>query len=343
MNEGILRKYIRTILYEGFVEDFNAMKGPGFQSAVRYENELDPMYKTEHRPWSTSTIYKKKMKKLFRQYADHQFWNNEVTAIHYVSYVPTSRDSSSLDQIKDFLQRNPPNQTGRMELSCVGYLNPRDKQPTGFGFVMKKKWVTFAYLGDAWSEEIKTAFNPRNGKKPFVVVDWKTKKIIGLEKKPVRIGRYPLHKYWQSQVENPGDHSFVLIRKPIAKQPGETFREFSNRLMAISHDRHERAKAMRALPYELEYIAKQPDSGIEIMTIEDYYSNSGIPKRPDLRIDPTKVPLTRDDLSGSNGKIGELIVDNWEYDTVYCSPYFELSEELKSVLYNYNVKIIRSL
>ena len=107
------------------------------------------------------TRLRRDMKRIWNENADHRFFREDVTCIHWINYVANHNSSKRtfVQALRRILEGNPkkrPGDRSKNEFSCLGYLNEQWKGK-GDGYVglkidQKNSRVTFAAVVDAWTE-----------------------------------------------------------------------------------------------------------------------------------------------------------------------------------------------
>ena len=107
------------------------------------------------------TRLRRDMKRIWNEHADHRFYREDVTSIHWINYVANDKSSSRSfkEALKRILQGKPkirPGERSKNEFSCLGYIeeNYKDKGDGYVGLKINKSdsRVTFAAVVDAWTE-----------------------------------------------------------------------------------------------------------------------------------------------------------------------------------------------
>ena len=108
------------------------------------------------------TVLRRDIKRIWNDNSDQNFFQNEVTCIHWLNYVHGHPSSSrSFERsLKRILQGNPPIPPGSVsknEFSTLGYVGNETSEYQGDGIVGIKidpdnSYVSFAAVVDSWTE-----------------------------------------------------------------------------------------------------------------------------------------------------------------------------------------------
>lgn len=353
-----LRRVIRKLILESFASDFKTLSDdPGYRSAQAYFSSGAGYPQTHYRPWSRSVGYRRNIKQLFQTYADNEELNDHIGCIHYFNYVPASRTAEIPEQLEKFVNRHDPNTIQKNEISTVGYYYPSDRTPQGCGIILDKKYITFAFKGDAWTEETKTAFRNPQSREPFLLINTETGKIVGAHlSKPIDFE----DTNWEQISDVDEGVRSLFFRDPLDRMENETMDEFLDRVKAeydrsgieaISREIPNKYRKRTNMEVHLKDLAKR-NPKYKIVTFPEYYENSGIPKRPSMNIDASKVVLNMDDFRDKQGNLikndqfsylYEVVCDNWSYNTVYIHPDWIITPKMNKIIKQNNLKLVRSL
>lgn len=337
-----LRKLIRKIIIEGFAEDFQSeiVDDPVFDSYKEYLKSGSSMLDQQYRPWSKTYALRKKMKVLFSKYSNQRSFD-EVRCIHWLNFVPESRKVNIETKLLQFIGWYPPGTTKhKNELSTMGYLSNPVHRPLGLGIILDKKYVTFAAEQDLWSEETKYAFRTKKDgnwiKDPKILVN-ALNKVVAASYDAVDSKLGPLN------IQREDGLWYMPLREPYEADPDLDWRENYRRLEANILLRKEDEQSRKDF---LEKLRKKYKEELETgvyreISLSEYFENSGIPKRPSLRIRPENVVLKASDADKTY--IDEIICDNWSWSSVYIGPDIIISNETLEELQNKNIKILRRL
>lgn len=341
-----LRKIIRALILEGFVEDWNKeiVADPRFKSHKKYQVSGNAMMDSQYRPWSKTSALRRKTKQIFRKYANIPELNRELECIHWLNFIPASRSTPIDEKLYKFLDWYPPGPKRHTnEISCIGYTDHKVSQPYGIGVILDDKHITFAAKEDAWSEETKYAYRGTDTKgeeinNPFVLVDNQGQVVAAsYDETELKLG--PLNTL------NPDTGKYFLpLRRKFSPDPEQDWRAnnraFEENIRLTKEDALNRKTFYAKLVKTFE---KEIESGkYTLMPIFKFYENSGIPKRPSLRVDPNNVVLELSDID-KKGWVEEIICDNWSYSKIYLGPDIIISNETLEELENKNLEILRRL
>ena len=337
-----LRKLIREIIIEGFAEDFQSqiVDDPIFDSYKEYLKSGSSMLDQQYRPWSKTYALRKKMKALFSKYSNQRSFG-VVRCIHWLNFVPESRDVDIETKLLQFVGWYPPGtKKHKNELSTIGYLSNPISRPLGLGIILDEKYVTFAAEQDLWSEETKYAFRTKkNGnwiKDPKILIDTQNKVVaasydtVGMQLGPMNLQ------------QDDGDW-YMPLRKPYEPDPSldwrENYRRLEANILLKKEDEQNRKEFFEKL--RKNYKEELETGTYKEISLSEYFENSGIPKRPSLRTNPENVVLKASDADKTY--IDEIICDNWSWSSVYIGPDIIISNETLEELQNKNIKILRRL
>jgi hypothetical protein len=237
------------------------------------------------------TTMRRKLKDFWRQHADRRFFNEDILVVHWIGWLP--RQSFSQSEFEKYVELNPIHEISNDELSAHGYAKAqalRQHQYKGVGIILRSKQVTYASTIDAWSEELSKS----KSSKAIVNQDGSTWRPAG------------------------HDYDIAKAQEDEAKRKGEDS-PHSYGTWWNGYDEHKKM---------LQEIADGENSeGKRSISIEEFYAQSGLPKRPKLLHQDTAVLLSEVDI-GEDGLIYELFVDNWSWDGIIVTDWHKHQREI---------------
>lgn len=108
-------------------------------------------------PYPEVTELRRNYKRIFNASADHTWFEEKVTCIHWIKYITHHGSSKGTykEKIRRLLFGKPkirPGTRSKNEFSTLGYVDNDYSQGAKVGIKIKEKYVTFAAVVDSWTE-----------------------------------------------------------------------------------------------------------------------------------------------------------------------------------------------